>query len=492
MKETDISIWKRKLDWIAEKGGMALLISHPDYMNFNHGRPAQEEYPVQFYEEFLQYVRTKYDEKYWHVLPKDMARYWEEKHRGSVISDISLSSVRKEKVEKQARRKLRVAMLSYSFYDIDARVARYAETLARRGDHVDVISLAHPGQPPYFMKNGVHVFQIQTRKRDEKGKIAYLARILKFFAKSSQFIQKRHRKNPYDVIHVHSVPDFEVFAAWFPKWKGAKIILDIHDIVPEFFTSKFKEGKSSILYKMLIMVEKMSTSFSDHVIISNHLWEKTLHRSVNGGKCSVFINYPDPLTFYKRPRQRTDGKFIMMYPGTLNRHQGVDIAIEAFGKIQKQVPGAEFHIYGQGDSKDFLADLVVRLCLEDRVIFHDMISKENIAEIMANADLGIVPKRDDPFGGEAFSTKTLEFMSLGVPLLVSATKIDRYYFNDSVVKFFEPENEEDLAEKMLMLAKNRQLREALAQNALEFVSDLTWDKKEKDYLNLLDSLAKAS
>ena len=114
-------------------------------------------------------------------------------------------------------------------------------------------------------------------------------------------------------------------------------------------------------------------------------------------------------------------------------------------------------------------------------------------ELLASAALvkqGVVPKRDDSFGGEAFSTKTLEFMSLGVPILVSATKIDRYYFNDSVVKFFEPENEADLAEKMLALINDETERQRLVANATKFLVDYTWENKKHLYLDLVDRLAR--
>jgi hypothetical protein len=79
LKESNIRIWKQKLDWIAEKGGMALLNTHPDYMNCNVSRWGTEEYPVGFYGEFLAYLKSKYDGQYWNVLPKEMARFWKEK-----------------------------------------------------------------------------------------------------------------------------------------------------------------------------------------------------------------------------------------------------------------------------------------------------------------------------------------------------------------------------------------------------------------------------
>ena len=76
MREENIDIWKQKLDWIAEKGGMALMLTHPDYMNFGGMRFGIEEYPGEYYEEFLKYIKSKYRGQYWHALPKDIAQFW--------------------------------------------------------------------------------------------------------------------------------------------------------------------------------------------------------------------------------------------------------------------------------------------------------------------------------------------------------------------------------------------------------------------------------
>ena len=78
LQEKNIDIWKKKLDWIAEQGGMALLITHPDYMNFKDVRPGAEEYPAHYYEQLLTYIKTRYEGQYWHPLPKVMARFWKD------------------------------------------------------------------------------------------------------------------------------------------------------------------------------------------------------------------------------------------------------------------------------------------------------------------------------------------------------------------------------------------------------------------------------
>ena len=79
LKEKNIDIWKKKLDWIVDKGGMALLNSHPDYMNFGDTKMQKEEYPVRLYMEFMEYIKNKYKDQYWQALPKEVADFWKEK-----------------------------------------------------------------------------------------------------------------------------------------------------------------------------------------------------------------------------------------------------------------------------------------------------------------------------------------------------------------------------------------------------------------------------
>jgi hypothetical protein len=76
MRKGNIDIWKRKLDWIAEHGGVALLNTHPDYMMFGRGVCEDEQYPAEYYAEFLEYVKDRYKGEYWDVLPRDVARFW--------------------------------------------------------------------------------------------------------------------------------------------------------------------------------------------------------------------------------------------------------------------------------------------------------------------------------------------------------------------------------------------------------------------------------
>ncbi len=92
MKEKTISKWKQKLDWIAETGGMALLNTHPDYMSFLNAKPGPEEYPAQYYRDFLDYVKSCYKGEFWHVLPREMSRFWRENETRPSVNGLKFSS----------------------------------------------------------------------------------------------------------------------------------------------------------------------------------------------------------------------------------------------------------------------------------------------------------------------------------------------------------------------------------------------------------------
>ena len=76
LQKTCIDIWKMKLEWIAEHGGMALLNTHTDYMNFGSPKLDNEEYPFSYYLDFLNHIKNKYYGQYWNILPNEMVRFW--------------------------------------------------------------------------------------------------------------------------------------------------------------------------------------------------------------------------------------------------------------------------------------------------------------------------------------------------------------------------------------------------------------------------------
>ena len=385
---------------------------------------------------------------------------------------------------------MRVCMVAYSFYESDSRIIQYARSLTRRGDSVDIIALAHDGAVPFEVIDGVNVYRIRRRTINERSAFSYLFRILRFLVVAMAVMTWKHLRKPYQLVHVHSVPDFLVISALPLRLMGVPVILDIHDILPEFYGSKFKVGHDSLIFRALVVVEKWSAKIASHVIIANQIWyDRLINRSVARDKCSVMCNYPDPSIFFLRPKSTSNGRFLLMYPGSLNWHQGLDVAVRAFAQVSKKIDTAEFHIYGEGPTRPALEKLVDELGLQRKVRIQNYQPIREIATLMSTADLAIVPKRaSSSFGNEAASTKVQEFMAVGVPVIVARTKIDSLYFDDSMVKFFESENVEALADAIVELYAHPEQRLKLVEGANGHIQRNNWDVKQYEYLSVVDSL----
>jgi len=387
------------------------------------------------------------------------------------------------------RRSRRVCHVAYTFYENDNRVIRYAEALQELGDEVEVIALRRAAQSRVETWRGVRVFRVQSRAVNERKALTYFFKILVFFVRAATLLTWRHLWKRYDIVHVHNVPDFLVFTAWLPKLTGARIVLDIHDILPELYAGKFAASLESSTFRALLKVERASCGFADHVIVANHLWhDRLVSRCVPASKCTTMLNYPDLRLFAPAAIPRNDGRFIILYPGTLNQHQGLDIAVRAFELVKDSMPGSEFHIYGEGPARGQIEALIGNHGLEGRVKLMPLLPIREIASIMAAADVGIVPKRADGFGNEAFSTKILEFMACGVPVVISRTAVDAHYFDERLVKFFAPHDERDLGSALLWAYKSAPDRSARAKAGREFAVRNSWQERVVDYRGLIEAL----
>ncbi len=385
--------------------------------------------------------------------------------------------------------------IAYSFYEVDLRVRRYAELLVNDTNRVDAITLKRHGQPYKGIVNGVNVYRIQKRAFDEKFIFNYVFKILSFFIKGSVILLFKHLRYRYKVIHIHNVPDFLVFMAIIPKLMGAKIILDIHDIMPEFFCQKFNKSVNTFSVKLLLFVERMSVSFADHVVVSNDIWRnKIIDRDrVLPTKCTTILNYAD-LSFFNKELtvvNKDKDRFNIIYPGTISHLHGLDILIKAMSIVHQKLPHIKVDVYAATTNRYFTEEinkLISNLNLDQIFKFHDPVTIEVLAKVYKDFDLGVIPKRGGIFAEEAFSTKTFDYMAAGLPIVASKTKIDQYYFDDSMIMFFEPENYEDLAKCIIGLYHDPEKRLDLMACGKKFVETNNWESKKYIYLKIINNL----
>ncbi|HEX8280569.1 MAG TPA: glycosyltransferase, partial [Chthoniobacterales bacterium] len=353
LRETNVDIWIRKLDWIAQHGGMVLVDTHPDYMAFPGGRRRSTEYPVALYQEFLSYVRSKYPGEYWHALPRQVAEHVvQARARRSVPTEDERSGL-SPKIRRLRGR--RGAVVLFSHYPADPRPRRAAEALAAEGVTIDVICLrGKPDEPSHESFGSVSVYRVPLR-RQRAGKVAYIGQYSAFLFAAFSYLASRSLTRKYDFVHVHNMPDVLVFSAAIPKMLGAKVILDLHDPMPELMQTIFKLPEESLSVRLLKRLEKWSIGFADTVLTVN-LACKNIYssRSCAPEKINVVLNSPDDAIFRFQPPPdfQANGAngakpFTILYHGSLVRRNGFDLAVDALERVKKTVPTAKLAVCGE-------------------------------------------------------------------------------------------------------------------------------------------------
>jgi len=513
MKEKNIDIWKRKLDWIARNGGMALLLVHPDYMRFDDKRPRSDEYPAIYYSQFLQYVKKRYEGQYWHALPKEIARFWAENYiidprKAQKVEEISTprkaegwarpSTQDKPEVDAKpvqviaVTRRPRACFVYYHRFNGSAVLYREAKALKEKGFEVDLICLRDSrGDKAVQTFDGLKLYGIQARPEREKKSLLYFTRLAAFSLKCSLLLSMLGLAKRYSIVHVTTPPDFLVFSALIPKLLGAKVVMDIHDIGPELYMRKLGVKADSAIVRALKFMERASAKFSDHVITVTDIWkDKIAKRSAPPSKCTVLMNVPDEDMFSATGLVDSNSRetINLFYHGSLEEHFGVDTLIKAMPRVKDMVPQARLHIYGAGRLEEELRLLVQRTRLEEYVTFHGMVPFYELPAILKEADVGIVPTKGATFSEEALSMKSLEYMAMGIPIVISQTKVHSMYYDPSMVAFFRPGDEDDLVASLAKLCASKDERDRLAQNALKFIEKHGWSESKKAYYDVIDRL----
>ena len=395
-------------------------------------------------------------------------------------------------------------MVVHSHYPHDeTRVQRQAEALASQGIEVEVICLRYREEPKRDEVGGVKIHRLPVRRRRKRGSALQLFEYLAFFALAGLRLSRLHLARRFDAVQVHNLPDFLVLAALIPRLTGSKVILDIHDLMPEFHCSRFDCSLASWPARLLLLQERICTRFAHHVITVTEAWRQVLiKRGVDENRCSVVMNLADTRYFGLDQAKRCNGDgseadertgFHLIYHGTLARRYGIDLALQAVHQLRPQIPGLSFTIQGRGEDLGRLEGIRSRLKLEDCVeIQSEFLPADQLADLIRSADLGVVPYRNDLFTDGILPTKLMEYAALGVPVLAARTSGMASYFNDSMVQFFSPGDAGELAECIRTLHRHRGRLAQLADNAAEFNRTHSWQEESERYMALVRRLANGS
>jgi glycosyltransferase involved in cell wall biosynthesis len=225
----------------------------------------------------------------------------------------------------------------------------------------------------------------------------------------------------------------------------------------------------------------------------NHPQRDTLiSRGINPAKITVSLNVPD-CRWYKmnnkiKPDKGEAKQFNIVYHGTLAKRLGVDLTIQAVGKLIRGIPEIKFHIYGGGDDKQQLMQLTEELKLQEYVHFYGFLPLDKLCSILTEMDLGVIGNRKNIATDLMLPVKMLEYVALNIPVVVPRLQTVQYYFSNEMVSYFEPEDSDELAASILALYQNREKRERQARSARKFLDQFGWEIHQKDFLELYSRL----
>lgn len=386
----------------------------------------------------------------------------------------------------------RICMVVHEHYPKDFRVRREAEALTGAGHAVTVIALRAPGEPRRERCGSVDVHRLPVRRHRGSALPVYVAEYAAFFLLASWTLTARHLRSRFDVVYVHSPPDLLVFAALGPRLLGARVVLDVHDRVPELFAERF--GGRPLVTFALLQFERAALRFASHVVTVHEPYAERLARRAPGTPITIVFNSADARLFpgvgELRSRRAGDPHPLrLLHHGTLMHRYGVDVLVEAMARLGAAAGDVRLDVLGDGDLLPRLRALVRRLRLEDRVLLHGHRPLEEIAGWIERADLCIVPNRRSPFTDGILPTKLLEYVAMGRPVIVTRTDAVSRYFTDDALYYVPPDDPQALVGAIEAFMRDPVPFERRARNALAAYAPLSWTGQAKRLQNLVCELA---
>jgi len=349
----------------------------------------------------------------------------------------------------------RVGMVTFSPYPADPRPRRAIDALLREGATVDLVCLADGKAPRTESLAGLTVVRIPiTHHRG--GKLSYAYQYSAFILISACIFVRRCLERRFHLIYVHNMPDILVLAAVVPRALGAKVILDLHDPMPELMTTIFNLDKDSLGVRLVRRLERWSIARADLVLTVNIACKRIFaSRSCDSAKIGVVMNSPDEQIFPFRARRggppeggAPSSRFVVMYHGSLVERNGLDLAVDGLAKMREVIPTAELRIYGR--RTPFLQKVLEEAGKKGLDRFVHYLGPKTLEELIQeidDCDVGVIPNHRSAFAEINTPTRIFEYLALGKPVIAPRAPGICDYFDEGSLVFFELGSAEDLARK---------------------------------------------
>ncbi len=295
------------------------------------------------------------------------------------------------------------------------------------------------------------------------------------------------------------MPDVLVFATLVPKLFGARIVLDLHDPMPELMTSIYDLDRNNWLVRVLRLLERWSIGMADLALTPNVTFKNLfVSRSCRSGKMRIVMNSPQQQIFDPdRPdlaaadSRDGDGEFRLMHHGSIVHRHGIDLLVEAVAQVYPKLPGVRLDIYG---SPTPFLDVVLatgrRLGVEHLIRYHGAKTQAEIAEAIRHCHLGVVPNRRSAFTDINLPTRLFEYLAMHRPVIAPSTQGIRDYFAPDEFFMFDRDDVGDLAEKILWVAAHPQEASECVERGVRVYRRHLWEREKAGFLGHIAALVR--
>lgn len=384
----------------------------------------------------------------------------------------------------------RVAMVTYSPYPQDERPRRAIDAFRDQGILIDLICIGDDGSSKHEHAEGLNVLRVPMKHR-RGGTLTYALQYGSFLFVAFFVFALRTFRRRYDLVYVHNMPDILVVSALIPKAFGAKVILDLHDPMPELMTTIFGLDQNSFSVRAIRWMESWSIARTDMAITVNEACKKIFAaRSCKPEKILVVMNTPDTKLFPFHPaqdrrigRDSTDKPFVFMYHGTLVERNGLNLAVEALGQVRSKIPNVEMRVYGP--ETPFLQQVMSTVRakgMQDIVHYFGPRRHEDLVPEIEACDVGVIPNQRNSFTDINTPARIFDYVAVGKPAIVPRTEGITDYFNDDSLIFFESGNAANLAAQMAHAYFNFNDLTALVANAQQIYLAHSWEQEREKLL----------
>ncbi len=388
-----------------------------------------------------------------------------------------------------------VALVAHAAYPADPRIRRQADALVEAGLEADLFVLREPGQAKRDAADALRVHRLPVR-RAFGGVAGHLAEYVTFTALATVALAREHRRRRYRLVQVATVPDFLAAAALPERFAGVPILLDLHEDMPAFYQDRFRGRLSRPLTGLVSAVTRGSARLADEMLtVHEPLRALAIARGVPPERVTVVMNGADGRLFDpdRHPRREwmADGRLKLIHHSNLQRIYGLDVLVEAVARLAGRLD-LELDVYGDGPFRPEVEALIGRLELADRVHLHGRVPIEELPRRIADADLGVVPSRPEPYLQLSLSTKLLEYAAMGLPAIASDLATFRAHLGPDAISYVPGGDPDALAGAIAAAAASPERFEAMGREARRQAAPYAWGRQKEAYLGVVERLVSRS